>query len=245
MQIRDLVSLAILAALPTALSGQAQAAPVVVLSSSIDSLGPGSVVDSATQIELPAGAVLVINDATGKTRTLTGPFSGAIGETAKAGGESGLMTDLARLVETRETEQARLGAIRAAPGQVLRDPGLISISQSSTQCIAGETVTLWRPATMTADSTLSITEIGSGATAELFWDATSPTMVWPDALAPQDGGRYRFDLSIAPRPIELELHIAPTEFASPAQQAAWMSSKGCRRQAALVLDDLIAGEAGL
>jgi hypothetical protein len=50
------------------------------------------------------------------------------------------------------------------------------------------------------------------------------------------GGRYLVELEIAPRPVEVTLYLAPQDFGSDADLAAWMGQVGCRRQAFALLD---------
>ncbi|MCA8926667.1 MAG: hypothetical protein KDC18_01255 [Alphaproteobacteria bacterium] len=222
-------------------AGALHAAPVVVLSSTVPGLQPGSMVDSATAVAVPAGGMVMINDAAGKTRTIAGPYDGPIGETAAKAGDGGMMANLGRLVASRDTEQTRLGAVRAAPDQQLRDPALITVAHSATQCGLPEApLRLWRPGTMDGDNRLTITDLASGASAERVWHAGRTVIDWPATLPARDGARYRIRLEIAPRPVELELHRAPAGLDTPARLAAWMESVGCRRQALLLLDTLTA-----
>ena len=108
--------------------GPVGAAPVVVLSSTLPTLQPGAVVDGATSVSVPAGGMVIINDATGKTRTLTGPYNGPIGQDkAEQGGETGLMKSLIRLVTSREQDQTRLASVRGKTA-------LNNSSHSSTHC---------------------------------------------------------------------------------------------------------------
>ncbi len=213
-----------------------RAEPVVVLSGQVGDLGPGSVVDSATPVDLPAGAVLVVNDATGQTRTIAGPYAGPIGNSASAGGDGGLVASLGQLVASRDAEQSTLGAIRSAPGQTTRDPQVLTVTNSSVQCAPADgAIRLWRPGTMDVDSRLAITDMATNARTEVIWHAGDAALAWPAGLPATDGGRYRIELDVAPRAIELELHFVPTGLDATDRLAAWMSGVGCRRQALLLL----------
>lgn len=227
---------AILAALAQfAFASMASAAPVVILAGDAGGAGPGSIVDDSLVVSLPAGASLMFNDANGQTRTLQGPYDGPIGATANTGAQS---SGLDRLIAARKAEQSRLGAIRAAPGQTPRDSTLISVTQSATQCVRhGAKPRLWRPATMDADSAIRIAN-ADGAVAELAWHAGQQTLDWPTAPEAVSGQRYLIELGIAPRAVEIVLHLAPKAFATDAALAAWMGDMGCRRQALAILDGL-------
>lgn len=224
------------AALAFALPFAAAAGPVVILSGEVNGNGPGSVVDEATVISLPAGAVLMMNDASGQTRTLTGPYDGPIGAAGNGAAEA---SGLERLVATRAAETSRLGAIRAAPGQIPPDAAMISIAQSAVQCApADAAIRLWRPETMDADSHVTITDPASGAEAQMIWHQGVATVEWPAALPLVSGRAYLVEMDLVPRPVEITLHRPETEIADTAALAEWMTGKGCRRQALALLDRL-------
>lgn len=226
------------AALLFSLMSSSAAAPVVILSGSVGGQGPGGILDDSAQISLAAGETLMFNDAAGQTRVIAGPYQGAIGAGVTAAKE---LTSLERLVASKDAEQSRLGAIRAAPRQEPRDPDLISIAHSSEQCIrSGEDVVLWRPETLNADSALSIMHEASGASAKALWRHGAETMIWPSGVPLISGARYKVRLDIAPRAIELTLHVADPALTSETELAAWMSDVGCRRQALAKLS-LISG----
>lgn len=211
------------------------AAPVVILSGEVDGLGPGSLIEETTVVSVSAGEILMFNDATGQTRTIAGPFEGPLNADSSAGvaPESGLD----RLIASRSAEQSRLGAIRAAPGHAPRAAELISVAQSSVQCLAdGVEARLWRPATLNADSLFTVTHPDSGASARSVWHADVTQVDWPVDVPVVSGARYLFELDIAPRPIEITIFLAPFEFDSNTDLAAWMGQIGCRRQAFALLD---------
>ena len=151
------------------------------------------------------------------------------------------MKSLSRLVTSREQDQTRLGAVRAMPDLHLHDPVLIDTSHSSTQCtMPGQPLRLWRPATMDADTRLTITATASGAAGDLIWHAGTQDIDWPAGLPAEDGARYRINLALAPRAVELVLHRAPHDIQAGAPLIGWMESVGCRRQALLLLETLTA-----
>lgn len=228
--------LAVAAYLATSLA--AAAAPVVILTGSAGGQGPGAVVDDAQLVELAPGAVLIFNDAAGQTRTLTGPYQGPIGAPPPTADAS--TSALERLVAARSVEQSRLGAIRAAPGQTPRDPELISIAHSATQCFrdAGA-ARLWRPETLNVDSRLLIRALDDDGEATVFWRAGEGSIAWPAALPLRSGGRYLVRLEAAPRAVELALHQAPMDRAGTEALAERMVGAGCRRQALALLDRVV------
>lgn len=213
----------------------AGAAPVVILSGEVDGQGPGSLIDETTVISVPAGKTLVFNDPAGQTKTITGPFEGPIN--ADAAGDAAPASGLDRLIASRSAEQSRLGAIRAAPGQIPREAELISVVRTSVQCLAqGGQAVLWRPETLDGDSFVTLTYGDTGATAQSIWRSGVSRLEWPSEVPLLSGARYLVELEIAPRPVEITLYLAPREFASDADLAAWMGQVGCRRQAFALLD---------
>lgn len=233
---------ALVAAASMALLASAQAAPVVVLSSTLGDLPPGSIVDGATAITVPAGGLVMINDATGSTRTLAGPYSGPIGEpvVAESAGGSEIAESLSRLIASRDEEQAKLGAVRAAPIQRVHEPDLLTVANSASQCVfAGEPVSLWRPATLDANSRLTIEDKGTGVAVTKTWLLGATEIEWPSDLPLRDSAQYQVYLDVSPRPVELELHVGAVGLTDPAAKIAWMRDVGCQRQALQMLAVLI------
>ncbi len=212
----------------------AHAAPVVILSGEVNGQGPGSLIEESTVISLPAGAMLIFNDATGQTKTLAGPFEGPINGEQTTSGETS--SGLDRLITSHSAEQSRLGAIRSLPGQVPRDPDVISVAQSSVQCLPmNGKAELWRPSTLNVDSFFSVSHAETSVRAKSVWHADVERIAWPSEVPVVSGGRYLIELEVAPRPVEITLYIAPQKFASDAELASWMGQVGCRRQAYVVL----------
>lgn len=117
----------------------------------------------------------------------------------------------------------------------------MTVAYSSTQCIrSGAPVRLWRPSTMDADSAVIITDAATSTTIRTVWHKGLTALNWPDELPIGSGGRYLVNLEFSPRPVELVLHRLPDGLTVPAEQAAWMESAGCRRQALLLLERIVA-----
>ena len=222
-------------------TSSAMSAPVVILVSTIDGLTPGSVIEGDTLVDIPAGGMIILNDETGATRTLSGPYSGALKETVASGNatDTGVVTSLSRLLTSREEAQTKLGAVRALPSQMVDDANLISIARSGSQCgSVGAAISLWRPETLNADSRIAITNISTNRHVEMLWQGGQSVIAWPDDLPAMDGARYLVKLEISPRPVEIELHLVPDTLVSVTQRAAWMSDAGCHRQALQLLAEL-------
>ena len=218
----------------------AGAEEIVIIESSAPDVEAGAILDSADVVNVPAGTSIVIVEPDGSTRTIEGPFQaalGAAGEGGDAGG--GLIANLGKLVSEREESRQVLGAIRAAPGQVAESVYVVDVGRSGDVCIAdGASVRLWRPATMAAETEMTLTDAAAGGSATVLWLEGAQTLDWPSALPPADGARYAVRLDIAPRPAEVRLRFIPDDVVSDAARAAWMADAGCRRQAGQLLAHL-------
>lgn len=215
----------------------AWAGQVVILSSTIAEYTPGSIVDGASTVALPAGGMLMFNDATGATQTLSGPYSGAIEQSTEGGDQSeGSLASLSRLVTSREEAQTRLGAIRALPNSIAHQVDVVSVARSAVQCAqSNQPVSLWRPETLRGDTKVTIADLATGASAEILWPDEDASLPWPDAVPIRDRAPYRVRLDLSPRPVEITLRLVPEGLETKALTAAWMAEAGCRRQALLLV----------
>ncbi|MEO1689097.1 MAG: hypothetical protein AAFU61_14460 [Pseudomonadota bacterium] len=89
-------------------AGAAVASDLVVLESNVATLAPGSVVPASQSVSLGGEARLVMFAADGTTRSVRGPYSGAIGQ---AGSDA--PGALERLTGSRDDSNHVVGAIRA------------------------------------------------------------------------------------------------------------------------------------
>lgn len=86
----------------------AAASDFVVLESNVASYAPGSVIAGSQNVQLDGSARIVMIAADGSTRSVSGPYAGAISDAgADAPGA------LERLVASREEKNHVVGAIRA------------------------------------------------------------------------------------------------------------------------------------
>ncbi len=89
------------------LAGTAFAADVVVLDSTASSIAPGSILSDAAAVDIPGGAVVTLIMADGETRSVSGPYSGPVGDARSSDG------GVSALTASRGSETKVLGAIRA------------------------------------------------------------------------------------------------------------------------------------
>lgn len=213
-------------------------AEIIILESTAPGIEAGSIVQDTDIVQIPDGAVILIAEEDGTTRDIAGPYNGPAGSAGTGGGGGGLIANLGKLVQERENKRQVLGAIRAAPGQVPPDLYLIDAARSETVCLpAGHAPRLWRPATMAAETEVSI-RLSDGPSANFLWGSTEQTADWPVEVALRDGGDYALRLGIVPRPTQLSIRLVPSSMEKPTAQAAWMHEVGCRRQAILLIENL-------
>ena len=86
----------------------AAGADLVVLESNVASIAPGSIISSDKRVTLKSGARIVMIASDGSTRSVTGPYSGAIGD-----GAANAPGALERLTSERDDADHVVGAIRA------------------------------------------------------------------------------------------------------------------------------------
>lgn len=219
----------------------ALAAEIVIIESTVPGIEAGSIVADTDAITVPAGELIVIVEEDGSSRTIEGPFKGAIGSAGEAAG-GGLIANLGKLVQDREKSRQVLGAIRAAPGQIAPEVFLVDVGRSGIACVPdGEMVTLWRPETLGMETEFTLEAATGTASTRVLWPENVQTLDWPGDLAAKDGAVYRARLMAAPRPAEITLRRIPAELASDAERIAWMIEAGCRRQARLALEALTGG----
>lgn len=214
------------------------AAEIVVIESTVSEVEAGAILEDTDTVSIPAGKMIVVVEEDGSSRTIDGPFEGALGSTGAAE-SAGLVANLGKLVRDREESRQVLGAIRAAPGQVPPEVFLVDVARSGTNCVpAGKPVRFWRPATMAMESELIVEALGVSESTRLLWPANSQLAEWPAGVTLSDGTAYRMRLAEASRSFELTLRVIPAEIEQALEQAAWMIDAGCRRQARMVLAEL-------
>ncbi|MEM9043267.1 MAG: hypothetical protein AAGC81_01125 [Pseudomonadota bacterium] len=217
------------------------AAPVVILMSTSSELKPGDVRDSGDTVSLSAGQTVMLNDASGQTRNLTGPYNGPLGGSGGSTADASIVASLSRLVAKRQENQDKVGAVRGNAGSA-NDPNLISVAQFGAQCLEGDApLVLWRPKPQPAPMRMMIIDIESDQSAIMTWQPADRSLPWPAATLGQDGGRYWIywpDHEATQKAIEIQLHMSKA-IANPAARASWMEQTGCERQALIVVEKML------
>ncbi len=221
-------------------AGSATAAEVLVLDASPGlAFKKGDIVDSTSEISVPEGSRAVLMDGAGKTITLSGPYRGAPGGKAALG--ASMLHRLSALVTSGGGEGGTvIGAVRGISGPPWRNPGnpwLVNVSANGERCIQGTTATLWRFDTR-AERTLVMRREPDSDWVKVSWPARQPTLSWPEALAREDGARYRVMLDGPLSTKFITVHLAPRAFENDAERLVWLYEAGCRDQADLLIEAL-------
>ena len=220
----------------------ASAAEIIVLDSSAASIKAGSVIQSDAVVNIPAGRKITIMETDGSVRAISGPFDGAVSKSAKAGGESHLISGLAKLVTERSERKAVLGAVRAVDKNG-DEAGLyaVDVTKSEIFCLpAGKNPVLWRPDRLNLDAQFAIRNWHNQDDVRVaMWRRGDSTLAWPPNLQIGGGADYVLRMDVALQDTQLRVHRIPQDLNTTADRVVWMAQTGCERQARLLLDDMI------
>ena len=205
----------------------AQAADVIVISSTVASLKTGQVVGSETEIDLPAGgAVTFFNGAA--PVDVTGPFSGTV---ALAIGAPAAANSVVGDLMSRRKRVRGLAASRSIGGGKRADTAL-HLMADRVWCVDGPAPELYlRP----AKKDRVVILIDGGASHEMLWPAGVSTQPWPDAVAFKAGSELRMQVGEVIAPFPLQLVAGPG--GEGGARLGGLLTAGCAAQA-----DALAGE---
>lgn len=219
----------------------AQAAELLILHSTDPNLPEGGIIDGAQALSLPAGVTLTLVGEDGKKIALKGPYSGVPAATAKpAQGGVGdrLLKVLSRLIAGAPPDPTRLGATRGAPAATADDFWAINVSVSGDHCLRSDRPTgFWRAQ---ADRTqaLSIKRYRTPGWKKSEWPSGSYVLGWPGGVDLVDDATYLVRLGTGISVSKIVVHLLPGDLPSDFHRAAWMTEKGCLRQARALLASL-------
>ena len=219
----------------------AQAAELLILKSTDPNLPEGGLIDGARALSLPAGVTLTLVGGDGKKIALKGPYSGVPAATAQPaqGGLGGRMLNaLSRLIAGAPPDPTRLGATRGARAATADDYWLINVSVSGDHCLRSDQPTeFWRARADRAEA-LSIKRYGMSGWKKAEWPAGSYALGWPGGVDPVDDATYLVRLGTGISVSKIIVHLLPAELPSDFHRVAWMTEKGCLRQARALLASL-------
>lgn len=212
----------LLGALLFASASSASAAVIVVRSSgpSASQYPTGKSLPDDARVTLRGGDTLVLLDGKG-SRTLRGPGSFPVaGASGKAAANS-----FAALVAQGSGRRGRVGAVRPVPFP--RQLWHASVDNAETFCfVEPSAIRLYRE-NVTDARTVSLTDVGTGKSANVSFDARQQLADWPAAVPLRDGGHYRLG--------SVELHAKAVQPGSGfADLGAALVRAGCNNQLTLL-----------
>lgn len=220
----------------------AHATDLLILRSTVaDMLPEGGIIDGTKPLSLPAGAAVTLVGESGNKITLKGPYSGVPGaaeQSAEGGFGSRMLMALSRLIVGTPRDASRLGATRGAAGAMSDDLWLINVSMSGDHCLMSDSpAALWRAR---ADNTapLSIKRYRTKDWVRTEWQAGEETIGWPSDMEVIDDATYLVRVGSGIAVSKVVLHLVPGDLPSDFHRAAWMTEKGCLRQARSLLSRL-------
>ncbi len=218
------------------------AGELVVIESRSGRYPAGKLIDEETPIKLAEGETVTFLAQDGAMYKHAGPYEGSP-RTAKEADDKGLMVALKTLVHGKKDSETSVGAVRGGDaGEVDAGGGApawsLLIDGAGEQCVAaGAAAGFWRADT-DAELLLSLKSLSGGASAELAWAVGARELAWPEAIPRIDGAIYLIRLGNEVSSRHLVLHEIPEAVAAKPDAVAWLSAKGCRRQAAALLAEL-------
>ena len=228
-----------LALLPIA---SAVAAQFVVIDSTSPNFLTGAIIDGAKPVSIAEGkrVTLVLED--GNTRTIRGPFNGALEDKQEARAKNSRM--IQTLAKFIKSDQSRtIGAVvRGETTAALEEPFLLPIGVGGRFCVRHGSVTLWRPNASEAQ-TLIVKEFGGQADVmRIPWPAGDDQIAWPARLPPQDGKTYVLGLRGGARARQIHVVLLNGGAPTTAHEIARLADHKCFRQARSLLQTLLPGD---
>ena len=214
-------------------SANPASASMVVVQARGPGLTPGQVVAGGTTVTLPAGSRAVLLSQDGRTVTLSGPFSGAVPDSA--GGQAGdekAVTVLSRLMTASSSDSSALGVTRAAD---FGSPYAISVNGGPHCQVPGEKVRFEREVG-SPEEYLTVTAV-SGTKDTLTWPEDEAVLDWP-AKVPFTEGAFTLNSDGLPKQATVKVQLIPAEIKGVVPLAVWMTEHGCQAQAKKLLTTL-------
>ena len=234
--IRLVIRIAVIATFAIAVQVTSGAgAELVVVASTAPGFAPGTIVDGAQILVLPAGASVTLVSADGGTMMLRGPFADAPGG---GSGDGKIVQIIADFLNPERTTTG-IATVREIGGNIPVDPYVIAIGRSGAHCVPSDRpLRIWRAAADNATS-VTIQRIGNGAEQKVAipWQAGAATLAWPAELPPTDGSTFFIRLRSATTGTKVTLLVFPM-LPTEAHRVAWMIEYGCIRQAKQLISTL-------
>jgi len=212
----------------------------------IDSTSPnfltGAIIDGAKPVSIAEGERVTLVTEDGNTRTIRGPFNGALeGDQGKGEKKSGLIKTLAKFVES-DRVRSKPGAVRGGTTATLDDPFLLPIGIGGRFCVRDGSVTLWRP-DASEDKTLIVKQFGGQANrVKIVWPAGDNQIAWPAGAPLKDGKKYAIRLRGGASARQIHVVLLNGGAPTTAHEIARLADHECFRQARSLLQTLLPGD---
>jgi hypothetical protein len=218
--------------------GTAGADGVVILTSTLPELVPGTILAEDQNLSLRPDTSAVLLFRSGEMLRLTGPFDGNPAVMIRASGAEGSIASLVALLRAQGVSASVMGATRALPAYSRRprndDDVIVAVERSGIYCVEPSD-TVWLSRQAVSDTPVRLRR-GRGVR-ELAWPVGAHRIEWPSDLPIEDGDIFEvLDKAGAPTASMnfRRLGAAPST-------SAWIAERilvGCRQQAEPALREL-------
>ena len=220
----------VLALLALATTSPAWAGKILVLESDgMDEYAAGRTFDGSGQIDVPAGARLVLMDERGVAVTIKGPYTGIPGGGDRSTGPS-FLDRLAAIVKAPSIADNHpvLGATRAmTPVPVLPNKWALDVTATGSACVRGVSdAALWRPTPRPATTITLARRSPTTPVVTKSWPINEATLPWPAEAPLEEGASYLVTLATATTQHILNVRVAPATDSDVAL-LDWMAGAGC------------------
>jgi hypothetical protein len=208
-------------------------AQAVVLESSAATIKAGDRLGHTDTLTLPAGSRIRVVLPSGKTRTVSGPYSGTLADLEKGQGQNeGVMAWLRSILQTGGATEATPGATRSIrPPPRIRTAfswSAIPVVEEGSVCIEkGAKIQLVRPPSSRADR-VTVIDATSSERGEAQWESGSETAPWPANLAAIPDRTYHILMTDRPRR-QITLRVVD-RLPADADVLTELHRLGCRQQ---------------
>jgi hypothetical protein len=210
---------------------------LVLESEGMAGFAAGQTFDGAIEINVPAGARLVLMDERGIAVTVKGPYKGVPGGGAHAAGPS-FLDRVSAILTAPSTSQPVLGATRSpfGPAPALPDVWALDVTRDGPACVRAEGQTmLWRPTPRPTTNVTLTPGTNAPAHDRLPWPAAQATLAWPAELPLEDGLPYSIMLADANATRAMVIRKAGMGLPSEVATLDWLAGVGCTSQAKVLL----------
>jgi hypothetical protein len=228
---RLLIFIALFVGLP-ALWQAVAATDAVVIASTAPELPAGTMLLSGATVTIPEGARASFLSEAGNSITLEGPYQGIVELGSEQEDRQGTLGVIAGLLAPDGESAYALGGVRGfapveGPGNAL----WINTAHSARYCVdPGHYLHLWRPDSEERRGA-KLTDLETGQSADIAWNAGEVTHAWPRSLAYRDAAAFLVTVEGQSEPVHVEVRLIRQRFESALARIAWLVEANCVAQA--------------